>query len=159
MKFASVATLAFLTSSTLVGAAPVDEMNSGGLVLSKREMDFFNEATVEMVVRELMNGASEDDLHKRFELSDGQKQFISKIFNLLKKYAAGFLSKKLHPTSGAGTATATGTNPVTGTATASTAPTSAGGYGGDNYGTDAAATTKDSAGAAGAVMSAIKGAY
>lgn len=154
MKFASVATLAFLTSSTLVGAAPVDEMNSGGLVLSKREMDFFDEATVDMVVRELMNGASEDELHKRFELSDSQKQFISKIFNMLKKYAAGFLSKKIHPTSGAGTATATGTNPVTDTATATTAPTSAAGYG-----TDSPANTKDSAGAAAGVLSAIKGAY
>lgn len=120
MKFASVATLAFLTSSAFVGAAPVDDI-SGGLVLSKREMDMFDEMA-ELMMREVLNGATEDDLHKRFELTDGQKEFLSKIFDLFKKFVANFFNKNSSagatataaptsgapaPTGGAGTTTAT----------------------------------------------------
>ncbi|KAF3986260.1 hypothetical protein FT663_00974 [Candidozyma haemuli var. vulneris] len=136
MKFTSVATLAFLTSSAFVGAAPVDEM-AGGLALSKRELDALDNDFVENVVRELMNGASEEDLHKRFEITEGQKEFISKIFNLFKKFLSNYFNKD-SPSSGAGGSAPTGSAPAgsapaktgiditkTGTPTTTAAPSAA----------------------------------
>lgn len=121
MKFTSVATFAFLTTSALVGAAPVDDNLAGGLALSRRELDAMDSDFVEMVVRELMNGASEEELHKRFEISEGQKEFMKKLFDLFKKFLSGFMKKPGSSSNVGGSATATPTAPGTKTTASATA--------------------------------------
>lgn len=149
MKFASVATFAFLTSSAFVGAVPVDDL-SGGLVLSKRELDMFDDM-VELMMRDVLDGATQEDLHKRFELTDGQKEFLSKIYDLLKKFVSNYFNKK-NSSAGASATTAPADPVPTGGVPA---PTS-----NDLGAGTTTATTQPSAGAGAAegILNAIKGA-
>lgn len=93
MKFASLATFAFVACSTFVKAAPVEvEAATGTVLFTRRELDALQESEVQNMLRDLMEGSTPDDLEKRFTLSSSQKALLKTLYNYIKSYVTSYIS-------------------------------------------------------------------